>query len=347
MSGKVCPKCGFINPPDVFYCIRCGTQLGHKICPRCGTPVPPNVLRCPRCGYVFPRAPLTQYRPRLVSHYVYDPYKPRRSIIDNMKLIYNLAFKKRGPIFSPSPAVYERLPPHVLVQSGKYLNYALIAFGIGVLLALIEALGAGLGILFLPAFIVAIIPASLYLYWIYRNDRFEPEPMWLVALAFGWGAASTLIALILNEIIIPLFAGWAGAAAFVEEPAKILGVFLIATATRLKKELNDHLDGLIYGAAAGLGFGFVENILYIIGGLAKGAYLIIAVRAVTIGMHMFCTGLIGWWIGYLKVNGLPVNLTNVLPALFFSMLIHATWNTIAYLGLLGLIILIVFAVLFE
>jgi len=252
-----------------------------------------------------------------------------------------MAFKRRPPIFTPSQAVYQRLPYATLARSSRYFHYALLAFISGVALAFLVSASTNLVVLFLPAFIAALIPALLYLYWIKRVDRYEPEPMWLIALAFGWGAASTILAIIPNEILIPLLGGWMGTAAFVEEPLKILGVYLISASPWLRGELNDHLDGLLYGAAAGLGFGFIENILYIARGLALGAPLIIPLRVLTMGMHMFCSGLIGWWMGYLKVNAIEIRWSTITPALITAIVVHATWNTMGSLGVVGLLILLV------
>ncbi len=251
-----------------------------------------------------------------------------------------MATKRRNPIYRASRAVYERLNPYVISRSGRYLAYAILGFVAGLIVILVMLSAMGVASLFIPAFIASLVPIAVYLYWIRSNDRYEPEPTWLIALAFGWGAFSSLPAIILNQIVSSLFLGWPGSAAFVEEPLKILGVYLIARSRWLGGEVNDHLDGLIYGVAAGLGFSLMENILYVARGLAASAVAIIFIRVITAAMHMFCTGLIGWWIGYLKVNGLETKISGMVPALLYSMLIHATWNTIAMFGILGLLVLV-------
>ena len=116
----------------------------------------------------------------------------------------------------------------------------------------------------------------------------------------------------------------------VEEPLKILPVFLVARSLRLKSELNDHLDGLLYGAAAGLGFSFAENILYISNILASASTFTVLLRFVTMSMHLFCTALIGFWIGYLVVCNVQVTWKNILPALAISIAVHMTWNSLSY-----------------
>ncbi|MCD6564125.1 MAG: PrsW family intramembrane metalloprotease [Thermoproteales archaeon] len=340
---KYCPRCGTPNNQHALFCRKCGYPLNNKKCPSCGKDIPFTYQRCPYCGYVFPTVTPSKARYTITKSYPFVQQKvaPSGNIIRDITLIYKMAFNKRPPIYAPSDKVYQYLPYDILVRSSKYLHYALLTFLIGVLLAFTVTITEKRIMFFLPSFFATILPILFYIYWMKKVDRYEPEPFWILALAFGWGAASTLIAILLNDILIPFFGGWAGAAAFVEEPSKILGIYLLAINPRLGKELNDHLDGLLYGALAGLGFGFVENILYISRGLAMGNWLIIALRAITVGMHMFCTGLIGWWIGYLKVTNKQINIYNILPALLFAIFIHMTWNTVTYLGLLGLLIILV------
>ncbi len=340
---RYCPKCGEANPPNALFCRRCGYPLVYKKCPQCGNSVPVTYDKCPYCGFIFSRPTPLQARGTITRSYTYmnQSFLPSNNLIQNISLIYNMVFKKRPPIYATSEKVYQYLTYDVISSSSKYLWYAAVAFFAGILLAFIVSLSERTVLYFIPSFFAAVLPILFYIYWMKKVDRYEPEPLWLLALAFGWGAASTLIAIFLNNILIPLFGGWAGAAAFVEEPSKILGIYLIAINERLGREFNDHLDGLLYGALAGLGFGFVENILYISRGLVIGNILIIPIRAITVGMHMFCTGLIGWWMGYLKVSNKNITIYNILPALIFAMLIHMTWNTITYLGILGLLIILV------
>ena len=342
-QGVTCPRCGVVNPPNALFCTMCGARLTARLCPGCGAQIPAEASHCPYCGLPLSQASLATYRRSMrVAHpYVQSSAKPGRSLASDISLAVAAAFRDRPPLFTPSPAAYQRLPLSVIAQSGKYLRYALIAFLAGVAIALINLVVMNALTLTLPAFLAAIIPAMLYLFWLKRADRYEPEPAWLVALAFGWGAASTIPSMILDILALTLMGGWMGSAAFVEEPLKILGVYLIAVSPRLRNEVNDHLDGLLYGAAAGLGFGFVENVLYIAEHLAKGNPFIIVVRALTIGMHMFCSGLIGWWIGYLRVSGVSVSWSRLVPALLISIGIHAGWNTLGHLGILQLLILAV------
>ncbi len=339
MAAVVCWACGYFNQAGSPYCYRCGNLL-YKVCSYCGTQVQANLGACPRCGYILPPPnPATTIQQ---TPYQPDPtLRPTGSILD-INLITRLLIKRRTPIYQPSPAVYERLDLYTINRSSTYLTIGLIAFLIG--LATVSAVVAsqGLAALLPVAVISALIPAAAYLIWMYTNDRFEREHIWLIMLAFGWGCFSLIPAGLLNDLTSGL--GWSGRAAFTEEPLKILGVYLIATNQRLKSEYNDHLDGLVYGVAAGLGFGFAENILYIARNLGTIGPIIILIRIFSMTMHMFATGMIGYWIGYLKIYGMPVRLTTILPALVFAILVHMIWNTLTqFLDIAGLVIVSIWA----
>jgi hypothetical protein len=59
---------------------------------------------------------------------------------------------------------------------------------------------------------------------------------------------------------------------------------------------------------------------------------------------MFTSGLIGYWMGYLRVSGTPITFYNLSPALIVSVLTHAVWNTIGqFLGIGGLVIMFLWA----
>lgn len=106
------------------------------------------------------------------------------------------------------------------------------------------------------------LAASLFWLWVIaRHDDHEREPWYLVALAMAAGAASTAGVLWLR----PLLEGWLLPApawfevfvvtAAAEEAWKLLAFLPLL----MLRELDEPLDGAVYGAAVGLGFAAVEN----------------------------------------------------------------------------------------
>ncbi|MEO5853868.1 MAG: PrsW family intramembrane metalloprotease [Nocardioides sp.] len=98
-------------------------------------------------------------------------------------------------------------------------------------------------------------------------DRYEPEPRTLLATGLAWGGfvatAGTLVIQGVGGLFVPLSetASIAVAAPVIEEAAK--GAFLILLLWWRRHELDGILDGLVYAGMVGIGFAFVENILYL------------------------------------------------------------------------------------
>jgi RsiW-degrading membrane proteinase PrsW (M82 family) len=147
---------------------------------------------------------------------------------------------------------------------------------------------------------------------VYALDLYEREPIPLVAAAFVWGAiaATTLSAvgnggwgLAVARVGGPEFAArWTAAltAPFVEETLKGCGVVLLYLIAR--DEIDDVMDGFVYGAICGLGFAIVEDVYYfmsVFGGHPSGVVQGFFLRVVASGLysHVLYTGLVGMAVG--------------------------------------------------
>jgi protease PrsW len=181
---------------------------------------------------------------------------------------------------------------------------------------------------------------------VYVLDLYEREPLPLLFAALIWGgvAATTLAAiantgwgLAVSRIGGPDFAArWTAAitAPPIEETMKGLGVVMIFLIAR--NEIDDAMDGFVYGAICGLGFAIVEDVFYFMGvfggqptGVLRGFFL----RVVASGLysHVLYTGLVGMGIGYLvsrreaRPRGQRIAVCAGLCAL--AVLGHFLWNS--------------------
>jgi RsiW-degrading membrane proteinase PrsW (M82 family) len=116
----------------------------------------------------------------------------------------------------------------------------------------------------------AIAPALLILASVAAADR-EPEPPRLVWATFALGFASTFL---LRYARVPFDAmmlspepSWLGvlARAFVgiAAPEEAVKLLVIAGYAARHRAFDERMDGIVYGAAAGLGFAACENIGYL------------------------------------------------------------------------------------
>lgn len=126
------------------------------------------------------------------------------------------------------------------------------------------------------AVVVGAAPAVFLLSFFYLKDRYQPEPLRHIALAFGLGlfamvaahgaaaAAADLVSrdwLILGGEPARLFDAFL-LTALIEEGAK--WVILLAAVYHWN-EFDEPLDGVVYGVAISLGFATLENVLYLAG----------------------------------------------------------------------------------
>ena len=158
----------------------------------------------------------------------------------------------------------------------------------------------------LSAILLAVVPSLLYLLVLNLIDRYEKEPWTLLLACLGVGAvAATAIVLIVFTALgrptrlPPAFAPGLRPDALtgiVEE--LVLGVLLIALVRYARDEFDDILDGVIYGAAVGAGFGAAESFLYAMGGtqlLSRGTVVTLVVAGLDHACYMAVLGaILGW-----------------------------------------------------
>ncbi len=181
---------------------------------------------------------------------------------------------------------------------------------------------------------------------IYLLDLYEREPVPLLLAAFVWGAvaATTLSAignsgwgLAVARLGGPEFAArWTAAltAPFVEEILKGCGVVLVYLIAR--DEVDDVMDGFVYGAICGLGFAIVEDVFYFMavfggqpGGVLQGFWL----RVVASGLygHVLYTGLVGMAVGIVvsRRGAEPLGRRLAIAAGLCSLAVfaHFLWNS--------------------
>jgi len=237
--------------------------------------------------------------------------------------------KKTHPIYAPSQAVYSRLDVKVYSSIRSYVFGVLL---VAILILLLDALSSSYGI---GLIVLASAAPVAYLIWVARTDRYEPEPKWLVLGMFGWGVVSILPAGLGNSIIFELVGNEYLAATFgapvIEESLKMLGVLWLATSKKFGGEFNNHMDGLVYGFAVGMGFAAVEDASYFARALAAGGIpaltLNVFSRQVLGGIgHGVFTGMTGRWLGLMKVRRGRVTKKDVLPGLLTAMFMHGLWN---------------------
>lgn len=220
--------------------------------------------------------------------------------------------------------------------------------------------------------LVAFVPALLYVRWIRNSEHYRRNPWGRIFHAFLYGAFIAIIVAAALELIIiatykvtlqreyeylqsnrlELIVFAMIVAPFVEEYAKLRGVYAV------RSYIKEVEDGLVYGAAAGLGFAATENLIY--EGVTfwkAGLYAFITVAVVrsisSALLHASSTAVAGYGLGRKLVEK---TWYAVAPYYLLAVGMHALFNFLASFGALyserlgesayviGLMLAIVFAV---
>ncbi len=174
----------------------------------------------------------------------------------------------------------------------------------------------------------------LICFWL---DRYEPEPAGYRLAALGWGAvAAVVLSFLAEQFLFGLpgtneFVAAALGAPVVEELAK--GLFFVAIIVFRRSEIDGLLDGIIYGALVGIGFAFVEDIVYYLQSLQAGQLGVTFFLRGIMGpfAHPLFTAATGIGIGIAVSSRRPV-VRVLAPILGFlaAVLMHAIWNGSAF-----------------
>jgi len=207
-------------------------------------------------------------------------------------------------------------------------------------------------------FVVSVIPPILYVVWIRDTERFDREPWFAVFATFLWGGTLAIVAALFLEILLDVslsatikeyslysFLLIVVVAPVVEEFTKPLALGLRV----VKSELRELEDGLIYGAAAGLGFSATENLFYARGFWDEGWFMfIILVGLRTVGaclLHASATAITGYGYGKALIKG--KEFLTILPYFALAIGAHAFYNFLASFSLFGAVIGVGTAILFS
>jgi len=209
-----------------------------------------------------------------------------------------------------------------LIRAGVLLGLAVLLWLLTIDVFVFTG-SAGPGVAALSA--LACLPTTaLGLFVVRRLDRNEKEPWRLVLVAFAWGAivatsmviwGESLWSSIAERTLVPgpgLDASSAFSAGLLEELAKGVAVLLLFLVMR--NEFDDVVDGIVYGAAVGLGFNFMESIAYM-----TNLYAIFSPEGVggyAAGFQWYARQVLGLFFGhatYTALIGASIGIARQLP----------------------------------
>lgn len=226
-------------------------------------------------------------------------------------------------------------------QTKKYIGAGIAIFSVVFLsLIVILLMFASVGVApAIGAAIIAFVPAMFYLLPLVWLDRYDPEPLWLLAAAFAWGAlVAVVVSFIVNTLVGAVFGEAFSAvvsAPVFEEGSKGLGLVLLLIFFR--GYFDDILDGIIFAGVIALGFSTVENVLYYGHAINEGretlAALLIVRGVMSPFAHVSFTAMTGIGCGIARESH-NAFVRFLLPIVGYAaaVVLHAIWNGVAVIG---------------
>jgi RsiW-degrading membrane proteinase PrsW (M82 family) len=192
--------------------------------------------------------------------------------------------------------------------------------------------------------IFATLPLPLYVLLILWIDRYESEPLWMLAMAFFWGATiAAFLAITINSFVassLPLtfnpitheyysYYAMIASAPIVEEFSK--GMVLFILFWWKKDEFDGVIDGIVYAGMVGLGFAMTENFQYYgVAAMKGGDYLtgfFLLRGAISPFAHPLFTSMTGIGLGLARQsNNKAIKFFMPILGLMMAMILHFAWN---------------------
>jgi RsiW-degrading membrane proteinase PrsW (M82 family) len=238
-----------------------------------------------------------------------------------------------------APAALLRRPRSALTW------FTMIVLGLGGLMIaiLIFLLGGPTGALIATLLAAVSFPVLILIcFWL---DRYEPEPAGYRLAALGWGAvAAVVLSFVAERVLFGLpgtnqFLAAALGAPVVEELAK--GLFFVAIIVFRRAEVDGLLDGIIYGALVGIGFAFVEDIVYYLQSQQSGQLGPTFFLRGVMGpfAHPLFTAATGLGIGIaLSARHAAVRILAPILGFLAAVVMHGVWNGSTFWGGEGFLI---------
>ncbi len=193
----------------------------------------------------------------------------------------------------------------------------------------------------MESIILAAASAAVWLWILRRYDRIEPEPLKaLLTVGILGGLLSIVGAFILNTafgavmgihlkrsmpvgeaLVLALFVG------LCEETMKGGATLLFV---RNRKELNEPVDGMVYGMTVALGFAALENLLY----MARNGTGVLFWRSLSaVPGHLVWGAFIGFGMAKTKFLTRELNyFRTMMPYVLYAVLTHAAYDFFLFLG---------------
>ena len=175
-------------------------------------------------------------------------------------------------------------------------------------------------------FFIGFLPGVFYLWYFYKKDKYEPEPVRLIIKTYFMGM---LAAIPISFLEAPFaFSGFiliVIAAPVIEEYGKY---FVVKRKIYQNVEFDEPMDGIIYAVSAALGFASIENGFYLVTAHLEGEVMEVFIMRALLSVpgHALFSSMWGYALGMTKFSDKPHSKNLIRKGLGLAMLFHAGFN---------------------
>ena len=192
---------------------------------------------------------------------------------------------------------------------------------------------------FILTLLASVVPGLLICYFIVKQDKYEKEPLPLLAICFGLGIAIFYAARIgegfMDDLITPfvteneldpnthfgvLFYSAFIRTALVEE---LLKLSILLAIPFNHKQFNEPMDGIVYAVMIGMGFAIIENIIYCLP--SEDITLAIVRNFTAVPAHAIFGVILGYYVVFAKFD--RTNLfKNIFIGFSLAVVVHGLYD---------------------
>lgn len=168
--------------------------------------------------------------------------------------------------------------------------------------------------------LLALAPGIFWMWFFWRKDKYEKEPALYLIITFFLGALVVIPAVLIETLLVPgIFIIDLIVISVVEEILKFQSVKQVVFK---KSEFNEVMDGIVYAAAAALGFATFENFLYFL--KYQDVMTIVGRALLSTPGHVLFAVFWGYALGLKKMNRSDI----VMKGLFLAIAAHTVYNAV-------------------
>lgn len=175
----------------------------------------------------------------------------------------------------------------------------------------------------------AIAPGLSLLTFLYLKDKYEAEPIYMVARMFILGALIVIPIMVLQRGVTIIFGHDIYSTSFIQSALieELLKWFVLYHVIYNHTEFDEPYDGILYAGAISLGFATVENLMYSF--FMPSDFSSMLLRSLLpVSGHALFGVLMGYYLGRAKFTNKNNKRVLICMSLFVPYILHGTYDWI-------------------